>query len=285
MFKLDTNNTLKTLHSFIGNLNGAGDGQGPRARLVTRNGDLYGITAFGGGSTNCNDGCGTIFKMTTGGTETVLYRFTGGSDGANPQGVIRDSEGNLYGIASSGGTGEGTVWKLDTLGVFTVLYSFTGGADGGKPMGRLIRDTNGNIHGVTASGGDATCNCGVVFRLDANGNETILHKFFGYGGGFEGFVGLLDVGGTLYGTTLSGGDPTCNSGGGCGVLYQIGKTGQYAVLHRFAGATTRDGAYNIFGSLSLGADGSIYGATWYGGAGTSCSGSIPGCGVIFKYTP
>src|SRR6202035_3638543 len=119
--------------------------------------------------------------------------------------------------------------------VFSVLYTFTGGSDGGAPIGRLTMDTNGNIHGVTSSGGDPSCNCGVVFRLDASGNETVLHKFFGRGGGSFPGVGLLDVSGSLYGTTFNGGDLTCNAPVGCGVLYQIGKDGQYSVLHRFTG--------------------------------------------------
>jgi uncharacterized repeat protein (TIGR03803 family) len=279
VFKFATN-TLKSLHTF-----GFGeDGGQPRSRLVTINGDLYGVTLDGG----------TIFKMTKGGTETILYRFTGGADGNLPENLIRDSAGNLYGVAAAGGgqvkcpgqNGCGTVWKLDTSGVFTVLYTFTGGTDGGIPLGRLILDAaDGSLRGTTEVGGDPKCNCGVVFRVDSSGNETVIHKFFGHGGGGEPSTGLLDVDGTLYGTTGFGGDLTCNPPYGCGVLYQIGKTGQYAVLHRFAGAATGDGAYNAIGGLSLGADGSIYGATWYGGTGACTTGAVPGCGVIFKYTP
>jgi uncharacterized repeat protein (TIGR03803 family) len=193
VFKLDASNTLKTLHAFgIGD-----DGAGPRSRLVTIDGDIYGVSPFGGGSEGCSGGCGIVFKMTKGGTETILYRFTGGADGGNPQGITRDAAGNLYGVASVGGVGSGTVWEINTSGMFMVLYSFTGAADGGTPFGRLIRDTNGNIHGVTVSGGDPVCNCGVVFRLDTTGRETVVHTFFGRGGGDEPFVGLLDVAGTL----------------------------------------------------------------------------------------
>jgi uncharacterized repeat protein (TIGR03803 family) len=278
VFRLDVNNSLKSLHAFgIGD-----DGGNPISRLVTINGDLYGVTTEGGGS-SC--GCGTIFRMTKGGTETILYSFTGAADGASPLGVFRDSVGNLYGVAQSGGAGSGTVWKLSTGGVFTVVYTFTGGTDGGMPAGRVIVDGNGNIHGVTASGGDPTCNCGVIFRVDENGKETVLHRFFGRGGGAHPSVGLLDVGGALYGTTDFGGDLTCNPPIGCGVLYQVGKSGRYTVLRRFAGASAGDGAYSAVGALTLGGDGNIYGATWYGGTGTSCSGSIPGCGVIFRYNP
>jgi uncharacterized repeat protein (TIGR03803 family) len=279
VFRLSPSNTLKSLHTFgYGN-----SGGGPFSRLVTRNGYLYGIAANGG-----DYGYGTIFQMTKGGTETVLYSFTGGADGAYPQGIIRDSVGNLYGVARSNvsSSGAGTVWELDTSGILSVLYTFTGGEDGGQPVGRLIRDGNGNIHGVTFSGGDPACNCGVVFRLDASGNETVLHKFYGYGGGANPYVGLLDVGGVLYGTTLDGGDGACSPPDqGCGVLYQIGRTGQYTVLHRFAGSSVGDGDSSTVGALTLGPDGNVYGSTWYGGTGNCADGFHPGCGVIFKYTP
>jgi uncharacterized repeat protein (TIGR03803 family) len=279
VFELDTSNTLRTIFQF----GLATTGNGPRSRLVTDKGDLYGVTT-NGGIFNGQTRYGIIYKVTKGGTETVLYSFTGGADGAFPQNLIRDPAGNLYGVAGSASSiNAGTVWELDTNGVFSVLYAFTGGADGGAPVGRLIRDANGNIHGVTLSGGDPTCNCGVVFRIDTNGNETVVHKFFGHGGGAQPLAGLLDVGGTLYGTTAGGGDRACDSGG-CGVLYQIGKTGKYSILHRFAGSAGGDGDTNVFGGLALGTDGGIYGATWYGGTGT-CTIVHHGCGTIFKYTP
>lgn len=283
VFKLDSDNLFRTLYSF----KGGSDGGGPRSRLVTINGDVYGTTVYGGDLSGCgSSGCGTIFKV-SGSTETVLYSFTGGADGANPQGLIRDAAGNLYGVAESGGSGAGTVWKLDTNNVFSSLYTFTGGSDGGTPQGRLVRDeVNGNLRGVTWIGGDPSCNCGVVFSVDASGHETVIHKFFGYGGSGLPFVGVLDVGGILYGTTSQGGDLDCNNDTkpkGCGALYQIGKTGQYTVLHGFAGSSAGDAYYNILGGLSLGTDGSIYGATFFGGTGT-CRG-YPGCGTIFKYTP
>ncbi len=274
------NDMIKRLHMFgLGN-----DGGGTRSRMVTNKGDLYFVTPGADGDV-CSDlgDCGRILKMTKGGTETVLYAFTGGADGAIPEGLVRDSAGNLYGVALTNVTaqGAGTVFTLDTAGVFTVLYTFTGGADGGTPVGRLTIDANGNLHGVTRSGGDPTCNCGVVFRLDSSGHETVVHKFFGGGGGSVPLVGLLDVGGVLYGTTAGGGDVACS--GGCGVLYEISKTGKYTVLHRFGGLAGNNGAGSISGALTLGSDGSIYGATYSGGI--SCTENNQGCGTIFKYTP
>jgi uncharacterized repeat protein (TIGR03803 family) len=281
VFRFDEeSNAIKALHGFgIGN-----DGGGTISKMVTNKGDLYFVTSQGDAA--CMFGCGRILKMTKGGTETVLYAFTGGTDGAFPQGLTRDAAGNLYGVTleNISAPGAGTVFKLDTSGAFSVLYTFSGGADGGTPSGRLTIDANGNMHGVTVHGGDSKCNCGVVFRLDSSGNETVIHKFFGGGGGSFPQIGLLDVGGTLYGTAGGGGNLDCNPPGGCGVLYQIGKTGVYTVLHRFTGIPGDGAVVNTFGRLTLGTDGSIYGATWYGG--TSCADEFYlGCGVIFKYTP
>jgi uncharacterized repeat protein (TIGR03803 family) len=283
VFRLDTNNVLTTLYTFKGGT----DGGAPDSTLVSINGALYGTTRFGG---DLNCACGVIFRVTKTGKEEVLHRFTGGTDGGEAQGLVRDTAGNLYGGFSGEGvintdqcpTGCGIVFKLDTAGVFTVLYAFAGGTDGLIPMGRLIRDTNGNIHGVTASGGEA--GGGIVFRLDASGNKTVLHNFFGFGGGHDPDNGLLDVGGALYGTTALGGDFSKACPDGCGVLYQIAKTGQYTELHRFAGLAAEDGNSPAVGQLTLGADGSIYGAASIGGSVCPDATTL-GCGVIFKYTP
>ena len=113
----------------------------------------------------------------TTGTETVLYSFAGTPDGANPvASLVRDTAGNLYGTTQYGGpSGSGTVFKLDTTGKETVLYSFTGTPDGANPVAGLIRGAAGNFYGTTYYGG--TSGNGTVFKLDANGKETLLHSF------------------------------------------------------------------------------------------------------------
>ena len=174
---------------------------------------LYGATASGGASGN-----GVVFKLDTSGEETVLHTFTGKADGAGPQaGLVRDSAGNLYGTTLNGGEltcnltgspGCGVVFKLDTTGRLTVLHTFKGKADGGVPSADLVQDSGGNLYGATGFGGILTdCSgqgCGVVFKLDIHGKETVLHTFTGgLDGGAPDDV-LLDATGNLYGTAAIG---------------------------------------------------------------------------------
>ena len=199
-----------------------------------------------------------------------LYTFTGGVDGGQPiGGLIRDAEGNLYGTTCCGGAyGAGTVFMLDKSGSEKVLYSFTGGADGDQPYASLIRDAKGNFYGTTYWGGVSTeCNgevrCGVVFKLDTSGNETVLHAFTGTDGdGANPYDGLVRDGkGNLYGTTeFGGGSSACS--GGCGVVFGVNTAGKEAVLHRFSGGT--DGAGPLEGLVRDGA-GNLYGTTQWGG--------------------
>jgi uncharacterized repeat protein (TIGR03803 family) len=161
VFKLDTTGTETVLHSFTG----SADGGYPLAGLIRDSaGNLYGTTQSAGIGL-----AGVVFKVDTAGTETVLYAFTGGADGAYPLGgLVRDSAGNLYGTASGGGaSSQGAVFKVDTTGTETVLYSFTGGEDGGYPLAGLTQDSAGNLYGTTSYGGSGrvTSGDGVVFML------------------------------------------------------------------------------------------------------------------------
>jgi uncharacterized repeat protein (TIGR03803 family) len=193
-------------------------------------GNLYGTTVLGGNlACGSGSGCGVVFKLDTTGKETVLHRFTGGVDGANPSaGLVQDAAGNLYGttegggdLACGGGFGCGVVFKLGTTGKETVLHSFTGGADGRDPNAGLVRDAAGNLYGTTRSGGDLACSvagCGVVFKLDTTSKETVLHSFTL--GGFPEAGLLRDGAGKLYGTTFSGGSNACG-GQGCGAVFKL----------------------------------------------------------------
>ena len=162
--KLDAAGKQTVLYSFTCGADGYGPAEG-----VIRDaaGTFYGTTT-GGGTGNS----GVVFKVDLSGHETVLYNFTGGTDGDQPYaGVIRDSAGNLYGTTAVGGaSGFGAVHKLDKSGHQTVLYSFTGDSDGCSPQAGLIRDTDGNLYGTNPNCGSAYA--GTVYKVDARGGET-----------------------------------------------------------------------------------------------------------------
>jgi uncharacterized repeat protein (TIGR03803 family) len=200
-FRLDAAGNETILHTFP---MGPTDGVSPYGGVVLDGeGNLYGTTTRGG---RFSIFPGSVFKLDTTGIETVLYRFAGSPDGANPYaGVVLDGQGNMYGTTYGGGTaGHGTVFKIDSSGNETVLYSFTGTPDGAGPYAGVVLDEQGNLYGTTYGGG--TADYGTVFEINATGNETVLHSFGSTkGDGKYPYAGLvLDAQG-LYGTTTHGG--------------------------------------------------------------------------------
>lgn len=274
---LDTNNVLTTLHTFTEGVNGVY----PQNNIVSVDGELYSATA-GGGST----GYGVIYKITKTGHYTVVHDFALDEVQGSQGDLTRDAAGNIYGETNYGAEG-GTIFKLDTAGNFSLLHSFADGVnDGAGPVGRLLVDTDaGTITGASEyfSSDNDLNRCGLIFRLKSDGTVAALHHFSAGAGGCSPQTGLIDVGGTLYGTTALGGDATCPNYQpdlGCGVLFQISRTGIYSVIHSWTGP---DGGLPQ-DELTKGNDGSVYGITKQGGTG-ACDNGIPGCGVIFKYTP
>jgi uncharacterized repeat protein (TIGR03803 family) len=171
-----------------------------------------------------------VYKIDPAGNETVLYTFNGVDNNAFPDWygpLVRDEAGNFYGTTVYGLAG--TVFKLDPAGKETTLYSFTGGADSGATTARLVRDPAGNLYGTTVFGGDLSgcfvgSGCGVVFKVDPAGKETVLYSFTGAAdGGFPEAGLVLDEDGNLYGTTNIGGDLSCAPGfvSGCGVVFKL----------------------------------------------------------------
>jgi uncharacterized repeat protein (TIGR03803 family) len=231
---------------------GGADGSQPYAGVVLDSaGNLYGTTYMGGTGFS-----GVIYKVDTTGQQTVLYNFAYGT-GADPEaGVILDSAGNLYGTTAYGGTaGYGVVYKLDTTNTYTVLYNFTGGSDGSYPYAGVLRDSAGNLYGTTNSGG--TSGSGVVYKLDAANNFSVLYTFTGGTDGDSPQSGVIrDPAGNLYGTTYYGGT------GFSGVIYKVDTTGHETVLYNF---TYTDGGEPIAGVIFDSA-GNLYGTTYYGGA-------------------
>ena len=175
VFKITTSGNESVLYSFAG----GSDGAAPYSSLINLNGTLYGTTTTGGGASG---GDGTVFKITTSGKETVLYRFAGGLDGAFPYSGLAVVSGTLYGTTTHGGgstcfgTGCGIVFTITPSGKETVVYRFLGGSDGAVP-GNLI-SMNGAPYGTTSQGGGATrCDhlgCGTVFTIKFSGGNGTL---------------------------------------------------------------------------------------------------------------
>jgi uncharacterized repeat protein (TIGR03803 family) len=255
VFKLTLDGTETILYSF-----GGGDGAGPAAGLVRRAGTLYGTTEFGG--TN-NDG--VVFKLTKDGEESVLHSFSGGSDGGLPlAGLIMDGVGNLFGTTHFGGQdGSGTVFEIAPGDSEIVLHSFAGGSDGAYPDGALTLDASGNLYGTTSIGGAS--NSGTVFRIAADGTESVLYSFTGGKEGADPSCALvIDAASNLYGTT-----PLTETDGD-GAVFRLAPDGTISVLHSFKGA---DGT-NPEAGLIVDTKGRLYGTTPQGGA--------HGYGVVFR---
>ncbi|HEY3637162.1 MAG TPA: choice-of-anchor tandem repeat GloVer-containing protein [Rhizomicrobium sp.] len=163
VFKLSPNGSFKTLHAFAG----GSDGANPQAGLIEdKAGDFYGTTRNGGGQ-GCNGaGCGTVFRLASNGTETVLYNFKGISDGSEPYGgVVADAGGNLYGTTIGGGNtdGDGVVFKVTPKGNESVPYTFAGPADGAWPEAGVILGRAGKLYGTTY--GEGSDGWGTVFAV------------------------------------------------------------------------------------------------------------------------
>jgi uncharacterized repeat protein (TIGR03803 family) len=219
LYKLATSGTLTVVYSFTGGANG----NGPSGDFVIDSAwNFYG-TAGGGDAVACppftgfplTSGCGIAYKVDATATETILHTFTG-PDGANPNGLVTDAAGNLYGSAFLGGDGTaacpggtfqrpgcGVVFKIDTLGTFSVLHSFTGGSDGSFPNSVIV-DPAGNVYGSTREGGLSTCQsgagCGTAYKIDSSGNFSVVFTFTGGSVGASPTTLTLDRGsGNLFG--------------------------------------------------------------------------------------
>lgn len=274
VFKLDTTGKYTILHRFSGKSDGAAP-QGPLIRGAK--GNLYGVANWGGDLTCGSDlqGCGVIFKLDTTGKETLVHSFNTSDALEYPGPVIRDNAGNFYGAANPINQ-SGLIFKLDSSGRVTVLHNFTGGADGYAPIGPLLRDAAGNLYGAATWGGEYSC--GLVFKLDPTGKETVLHQFHGQPSDGCGPRPMIrDAAGNFYGTTEEGG-----SRGGYGTVFKVQPSGNETVLYSFVGGSNGALPWTLF----LDKAGNFYGITAAGGD-TSCyeRDYIPGCGVVFKLTP
>jgi uncharacterized repeat protein (TIGR03803 family) len=213
-YEITAAGTEQVLYSF-GN---APDGTQPGWGLVSYGGAYYGVT-IGGGANDCNNGgCGTVFKVTHSGKETVLYNFTGGSDGQNPYEIVGTYKGNLYGLSRNASNVVVAVFEINSAGDFSIAYN----GSYVSQIAWIIMGTDGSLY-ASASGGDSSCEpngCGQILKLTptggGNGTVTVLQQFDWTNGATlnveEGFL-LHD--GLLYGSTQYGGSS------GDGVLYKL----------------------------------------------------------------
>lgn len=248
--------TFTLLHSFA---DGTTDGARPQAGVILdTKGNLYGQTFYGGTSN-----LGTVFKLDTSCTLTLLHSFAGGpSDGARPVAdLLLDNWGNLYGMTTIGGAFErGIVFKIDKSGNMIVLHHFAGGAtDGAVPFTRLIIDENSNLYGTTQQGG--LFNEGTIFTLNRCGDFTLLHSFNRRTDGTVPNALVRDNEGNLYGSTEAAGDPFGSlDAPGFGTLFKLDKSGRFTVLHVFIDKAEglipneiiRDNEGNLFGTTKFG---------------------------------
>jgi len=273
-------------------------GEGGSGGLIGSETALYGVTALGG-STTCStpfgtsssSGCGIVYRLVPNtGKQTykikVLHKFEGapGDGAASFATLLADKSGNLYGTTFYGGTyNGGTLFKLTPPGYSeTILHSFGYGQDGLSPIAGVI-EINGVLYGTTIGGGVYTnkrlCEtyagvpngtCGTVYSVNAaTGAEQVLHSFGKTGDGAAPFAALLNVDGTLYGTTDLGGSSLY-----CGTVFRIGTDGSgEEVVHSFRNATFGDGC-NPFASL-ISVNGTLYGTTCCGG-GNFCANHCEG---------
>jgi len=268
-------------------------------------GNFYGTTV-NGGSGLCADGfgvegCGTIFKLTPEGVETVLFNFTydpntnTAVNGIYPYGgLIQGKDGNFYGTTSAGGNpnaggngcivGCGVVFKITPSAKFTMLHQFGGGGanppEGAVPTGRLILASDGKFYGTTYSGGQVQgfFNQGTIFSITSSGAFSTLHLFDAKHvlDGAAPYAGLIQgKDGAFYGTTQFGGTD------GAGTVFRFTKSAGVTELHSFVQpqpGVFPDGAYPL-AALVQASTGDLYGVTTAGGAVQTDD-----SGTLFKIT-
>lgn len=267
LFRISSSGNFTNVHFFS-----SSEDSGPYSGIIqASDGFFYGTSQTGGAN-----GGGTVFRVDTSGSVVVLHSFrscsSGGdlTDGCQPVGgLMQGGDGNFYGTTSRGGiNGQGTIFRMDSGGQITILHAFNF-SDGSSPLAPMIQAKDGFLYGTAFSGGPGT-NAGEVFKVDLNGNFSVVHAFDGPDG-FEPETGLLeDTDGYFYGITLTGG--VSSSSLSLGVIYRIDAQGNVTVLHSFD--ATQPGSYYPRGGIVRGSDGNLYGVAQAGGANQA--------GVVFK---
>lgn len=203
----------------------------------------------------------------TGTTLATLHSFSGGNDGATPNGLVLGADGNLYGTTQFDGPGHtlGTVFRITTNGVFTTLASFSG-TNGSIPMTALTQGNDGNFYGTTEFGGNNFN--GNIFRMTPAGTLANVYSFTGGNDGSSPVAPLIQVpDGNFYGTMTDGG------ANGVGNVFRITTGGVFTNIYSFIGGVDGSAPMNPVIQAS---DGNFYGTT---------GGGLHGDGNVFRLTP
>ncbi len=254
IYRITPDGKLSYLYNFCSQPECADGEEGTSSPILGRDGNLYGVTSFGG-----SNGSGTIYKLTLGGKLTVLHNFcppTSCSDGTDSYGLLQGSDGNFYGTTFQGGTSNsGTIFRISPSGEFKVLYNFcalANCADGWSPESPPIQSSDGNFYGTTIGGG--SMQGGVLYKLTPSGTYSVVRNFCAYSNssctGSQPESIVQDASGNFFGITQSGG------ANGYGSVFEITSTHHYKALHSF----NSDTGISLPG-LTLGNDGNVYGRT------------------------
>ncbi len=201
VFRVSLSGAETVIYRFKANDDGTHDGAHPYAGLVVYNGVLYGTTQQGG-----TKGNGTVYKVSPGGSEHVVYSFKGAPDGQYPYAKLLAYNGALYGTTYQGGIGYGwgIVFKVTPGGTETILHKFKANADGAHPQYAGLTNVGGLLYGTTYQGG--TPKNGTVYSVTPGGTEHVVYAFKGGpADGAHPYDGLANSNGALYGTTNDGG--------------------------------------------------------------------------------
>lgn len=281
---------ISYIYSFGSNPSDAAQPNGPL--LLGSDGNLYG-TSRSGGTSRCHDfpnACGTVFRISPSGEETVLHSFSDSVDeGFWPTApLVQTADGNFYGTTAFGGEySAGTLYKMTPDGLMTLLYSFGGSAADAMVPAALIQGNDGNFYGTSSSGGAYHCdqlpkvgnNCGTVFKVTPAGELTVLYSFgASTADGVQPIAPLMQANdGNFYGTTSLGGEYDG------GTVFKITPAGVLTILYSFKSGVDvvppPEGTAPQ-GSLIQASDGALYGTAVAGGL-LDCPG---GCGTVFRIT-
>ena len=281
LYKLSPQGEETVLFSFQGGLHNSTPKSPAGGILLATNGNIFGAAQFGS-LKNCFIGCGSIFRLDAAGAIHFLHKFTGGADGASPIGpLVQDANGNMYGVAQSGGdhncpekfliqgAGCGVVFKIDSHNALTVLHTFKGNSDGAVPQAGLLLDAAGNLFGTTLTGGIS--DNGTIFKIASDGTYTVLHRMTKSQGVNPNGGLVSDPAGNLYGTAQLGGNQNL------GTAFELFPDGKLKILHNFQGL--KDGASPLAG-LFRDEKGRLFGTTVHNGLIQRVQG-----GNVFMITP